>query len=150
MGAMHSSRLDYALRALLELSKRDGSGPTRVQEIATSQNVPARFLEAVLADLRRAGFVESKRGVKGGYWLAMRPEAITVADVVRLVDGDLTLVPSDDGSAGGTARAIGTPAFKSLWKRAAETLEALYGATTFADLLEEDRALSRKAADFSI
>ncbi len=150
MGAMHSSRLDYALRALLELSKRYGAGPTRVQEIATSQEVPARFLEAVLADLRRAGLVESRRGVKGGYWLARRPDTVSVAEVVRLVDGGFTLVPSEAAPAVGKPRAVVSPAFRHLWSRAATVLEDLYGGTNFADLVEDDRSWSRKASDYTI
>ena len=151
MGAMHSSRLDYAIRALLELTKRDHVNkqrPTRIQEIASAQGIPARFLEAILVDLRRAGLVESRRGVKGGYWLTRRPETITVAELVHLVDGGITLVPSD--ASAGKSAAIASPAVRRLWARAAAALEQVYGATSFAELHEEDRAWSRDVADYSI
>ena len=83
---------EYALRALLVLGMRYKEPLVRIQRIATEQNIPKRFLEQILNDLKSAGLVESKRGVAGGYRLARRPEAISLAEVVRHVEGALAPV----------------------------------------------------------
>ena len=83
---------EYALRALLVLGMRYKEPLVRIQRIATEQNIPKRFLEQILNDLKSAGLVESKRGVAGGYRLARQPEAISLAEVVRHVEGALAPV----------------------------------------------------------
>jgi Rrf2 family protein len=86
---MHiSARADYAVRAAVELAAADGE-LTKGEELAQTQGIPPKFLEAILASLRRAGLVNSRRGADGGYWLAKPAKEITVADVVRAVDGPL-------------------------------------------------------------
>jgi Rrf2 family transcriptional regulator, cysteine metabolism repressor len=87
-----SVRGEYALRALLVLGLRYEEPVVRIQAISDDQNIPKRFLEQILNDLRSGGFVQSKRGVAGGYRLARRPEEITVAEVVRRVEGALAPV----------------------------------------------------------
>lgn len=86
------SRTDYALRAALELAAWEGDRPLKAEAIATAQEIPLRFLEKILNDLRRAGIVESRRGVEGGHLLARPPEEIAVADVIRALDGPLVNV----------------------------------------------------------
>jgi Rrf2 family protein len=86
---MHiSARADYAVRAAVELAAA-GDEPTKGEAIAQAQDIPPKFLEAILSTLRRAGLVNSRRGADGGYWLAKPAREITVADVVRAVDGPL-------------------------------------------------------------
>ena len=80
-----SVRGEYALRALLVLGLRYGEPVVRIQAISDDQNIPKRFLEQILNDLRSGGFVQSKRGVSGGYRLARPPEEIALAAVVRRV-----------------------------------------------------------------
>ncbi|QHC29329.1 RrF2 family transcriptional regulator [Streptomyces sp. HF10] len=87
-----SARADYAVRAVLELAVRQGNGPVKAEEIAAAQGIPHKFLEGILGDLRRAGIVDSRRGGGGGYRLAREAAAITVADVVRGVDGPIVSV----------------------------------------------------------
>ena len=87
-----SVRGEYALRALLVLGLRYDEPVVRIQAISDEQNIPKRFLEQILNDLRSGGFVQSKRGMAGGYRLARRPEEITVAAVVRRVEGALAPV----------------------------------------------------------
>jgi Rrf2 family protein len=86
-----SARIDYAVRALVELAVAADGQSTR-QELATAQDIPPRYLEALLVDLRRAGLVVGQRGKSGGYQLGRPAEAISVADIARAVDGPLTLV----------------------------------------------------------
>lgn len=87
-----SVRGEYALRALLVLGLNYDQPVVRIQTISTEQNIPKRFLEQILNDLKSAGLVESRRGVSGGYRLARRPEEITVAAVVRHIEGALAPV----------------------------------------------------------
>lgn len=86
-----SARADYALRALTELAA-SSEGQLKGERIALAQEIPLKFLENILADLRRAGLVDSRRGQEGGYRLARPADAITIADVVRAVDGPLASV----------------------------------------------------------
>jgi Rrf2 family protein len=89
---MHiSARSDYAVRAVVVLAAA-GSGPTKGEVVAADQHIPAKFLEAILGALRQAGIVASRRGADGGYWLARPAAEISVADVIRAVDGPLAEV----------------------------------------------------------
>jgi Rrf2 family protein len=87
-----SAKADYALRACVELAAAGGDGAIKGERIAQAQEVPLKFLENILGDLRHAGLVRSQRGVEGGYWLARPAEEITLADVIRAVEGPLANV----------------------------------------------------------
>src|SRR4029079_908950 len=87
-----SLRGEYALRALVVLGQNYGQDVVRIQTISEKQNVPKRFLEQILNDLKSAGVVESKRGVAGGYRLSRAPEQISLAQVVRHIEGALAPV----------------------------------------------------------
>jgi Rrf2 family protein len=84
-----SAKTDYAIRAVLELAAAGDERPVKGERIATAQQIPLRFLENILMQLRHAGLVESRRGADGGYKLARPPEEITLADVIRAIDGPL-------------------------------------------------------------
>ena len=87
-----SSRGEYALRALIVLGLNYPQGVVSIQTISEQQNIPKRFLEQILNDLKSVGFVESRRGVTGGYRLRVPPEKITLAAVIRHVEGPLAPV----------------------------------------------------------
>src|SRR5436305_3317445 len=87
-----SVRGEYALRALLVLGLHYDEPLVRIQAISDEQNIPKRFLEQILNDLKSAGIVRSKRGVAGGYRLARRPDQITLASIVRHIEGALAPV----------------------------------------------------------
>lgn len=87
-----SARADYALRALCVLAAAEEDVVVKAAQIAEAQAIPRTFLDQILTDLRRAGMVDSRRGPDGGHKLARPPYSITVADVVRVVDGPLALV----------------------------------------------------------
>src|SRR5688500_2197825 len=80
-----SAKSDYAVRALLELAVA-GEGPVKGERLAQAQEIPLKFLENILIDLRHAGIVRSQRGAEGGYWLARAPDKITVGEIIRAVD----------------------------------------------------------------
>ncbi len=87
-----SAKSDYALRALIELASRTDGSRVSAEELGRSQAIPRGFLQAILADLRRAGIVLSVRGQSGGWRLATAADGVTVADVIRAVDGPLVSV----------------------------------------------------------
>lgn len=84
-----SKKGEYALRALSCLVRRRGEGPVAIKEIADEEQIPKKFLEQILLELRKAGLIESTRGAAGGYRLLKDPEDVSVARVVRLMDGPL-------------------------------------------------------------
>ncbi len=84
-----SAKTDYALRAAVELAAAGDGAPVKGERLATSQSIPLRFLENILLQLRHAGIVESRRGADGGYRLARPAAEITLADVIRAIDGPL-------------------------------------------------------------
>ena len=86
-----SAKADYAIRAAVELAAA-GDGPVKGEQIASAQLIPPNFLENILADLRNSGIVASRRGAEGGYWLAKPADEVTLADVIRAVDGPLANV----------------------------------------------------------
>jgi Rrf2 family protein len=86
-----SAKVDYAVRALCSLADADGKAVT-AEALAKSQNLPAKFLESILNDMRRAGLLLSQRGAEGGYRLSRPAESITVAEVIRPLDGPLAEV----------------------------------------------------------
>jgi Rrf2 family protein len=83
-----SARVDYALRAAAELAVA-GDRPVTAVQLAQAQQIPPKFLENILSQLRRSGLVRSQRGPEGGYWLARPPEEIFLADIIRAIDGPL-------------------------------------------------------------
>ncbi|MFD3441838.1 RrF2 family transcriptional regulator [Streptomyces sp. NPDC058685] len=87
-----SARADYAVRAALQLAAYRDTGPLKAEAIADAQNIPHKFLEGILNDMRRGGLVASRRGGGGGYRLALPAESISIADVIRVVDGPLVSV----------------------------------------------------------
>ena len=83
-----SARADYALRAAIEIAA-SGGGHVTSEQVARAQQIPGKFLEAILTQLRRAGLVRSQRGPDGGFWLAMPASDISLADIIRAIDGPL-------------------------------------------------------------
>ena len=142
---MISNRCIYALKAMLELAKREGAGPVTIAEIAASQDIPVRFLEAILRQLKQSGFTESQRGKDGGYALARDARSIRMGDIVRVFEDPIAAGNPPDG------RENGPSIFCEVWTDAQRALNAVYDRHTFRDLAERDKALhSQKAHDYSI
>ena len=140
----------YALRATLELAVRFGHGPVSIGEIAKAQAIPARFLEAILAQLKRAGLVESRRGNEGGYVLARDPARISVGDVLRVVQGSLADPDSASRSQGSSPHASQS-VFGPIWEAAVRSATSVYDAASFRILVDRYRtALGNNAPDYSI
>jgi len=90
---MLSHKAQYAFRALTHLVDRYQKGPVLITEIATCKNIPIKFLERILLELRNAGVLESKKGKGGGYYLKDHPTATSIAKVIRTVDGPIAMLP---------------------------------------------------------
>ena len=104
-----SAKADYAIRAGVELAAA-GEGPVKGERIAQAQEIPPNFLENILSDLRNAGLVSSRRGADGGYWLARPAAEISLADIIRAVDGPLANVRGVRSRAGRVRRQRGAAA----------------------------------------
>ena len=87
-----TAKVDYAVRAAIELAGATRTQPIKGDRIAHAQDIPMKFLENILSELRRAGIIGSRRGAEGGYWLAVPAKDITVADIIRAVEGPLANV----------------------------------------------------------
>jgi Rrf2 family transcriptional regulator, cysteine metabolism repressor len=118
-----TSKAPYAVRALTELARRGGNAPVPIGEIARARDIPVQFLEGLFATLRRAGVLQSQRGVKGGYTFARPPGEITVLEVVELLEGEL----------GADAAASG-----QVWEEAVEAVKSVLGGTTIAEVAERE------------
>lgn len=91
---MLSKKTKYAINALVYLAREYNSGtPVQISRIAESENIPRKFLEAILLELRHAGMLNSRKGKSGGYYLQKKPAEINIADVMRLFDGPIALLP---------------------------------------------------------
>lgn len=139
-----SQKCQYALRAVFELAKRWPSGPTTVADIAEAQAIPPRFLELIISQLRQGGFVQSRRGAKGGYLLAIPPRELQVGQILEFIDGPVAPVRCVLGQEKSECPLQGNCAFMGLWNRAREAVANVYSETSFYDLMEEERANSEK------
>jgi Rrf2 family cysteine metabolism transcriptional repressor len=115
-----TSKSPYAVLALAELGRSAGAGPVPIGELARKRDVPVQFLEQMFAVLRRAGVINSQRGVKGGYSFAREPSTITVLEIVELLDGPL----------GRDAEGV--------FADASEAARRVLGSTTIADVIERE------------
>jgi Rrf2 family protein len=126
-----SAKVDYAVRAAVELAAAE-SPPLKGELIAQAQGIPLKFLENILAELKHAGLVRSQRGTDGGYWLARAPEEVTIADIIRAVEGPLASVRGASPEAleyEGTAAPLG-----KLWVAVRANLRAVLEEVTLADV----------------
>jgi Rrf2 family cysteine metabolism transcriptional repressor len=118
-----TTKSPYAVRALAELARRGDATPVPIGEIARARDIPAQFLEGLFATLRRAGILQSQRGVKGGYSFARPPAEVSVLEVVELLEGEL----GTDAAANG-----------AVWTEAVDAVRSVLAGTTIADVSERE------------
>ena len=133
-----STKVDYGVRALIELSQHYGEGPMQSSEIAARQRIPEQYLDQLLTTLRRAGFIRSVRGPQGGHALVRPAEELPVSEIVLALEGSLDPIAClEDGSActqgGGCAQ-------RGMWEDVRTAILGVLGATTIADLRERSRS----------
>ncbi len=132
-----SKKCRYGLRAIFELSLRQTPDPVKIQDIALAQAIPQRFLEIILAELKQGGFVESRRGYKGGYMLARSADDLTVGEVINFFQGD-----NRKGN-GNSWNLRGDYVFSKLWKKVSDAISSVYSTTTFAEMVQDELSQSR-------
>ena len=137
-----SSKGEYASRAMLELSIKYDGGPQHIHEISTAQNIPERFLEQILLLLKRAGYLKSKKGRQGGYYLAKPPSEINVAEVIRVLEGPLAPIDCVSVIAHESCPMEATCGLRWLWKEVRDSVAGIMERTTFADLVRRNKSLN--------
>jgi Rrf2 family protein len=135
-----SKRGEYGLRALQDLAKRYGEGPVPNKDLARRNNIPPRFLEQILLGLKHGRIVRSQKGPRGGYYLARPPQEITLAEVVRLLDGPLAPISCVSEIA---YEACGCPdmeacGLRRVMRKVRDTVAGIMESTTLADLVAEE------------
>jgi Rrf2 family protein len=127
-----SAKADYAVRAVIELAAAQDGQPVKAERVATAQEIPLNFLENILGELRHAGIVRSHRGAEGGFRLAKPAEQITIADIIRAVEGPLATVrggPPEESSYPGPAADL-----PKVWIAVRQSLRAVVERVTVGDL----------------
>lgn len=150
-----SLRGEYALRALVVLGENYGNGVVRIQTISEQQNIPKRFLEQIINDLKAGGFVESRRGVAGGYRLARPPEKITLDRVLLHIEGPLAPVAcvSERFYKRCTCPDENACAIRSVMKEIRDAIAGIAERVTIAEMCERSRHLrsqSTRGLDYAI
>ena len=147
---MLSNKAQYALRALILLSQRETDAPAQIAEIAEQGHIPKKFLELILLELKRHGLLRSRKGPGGGYLLAKTPESISVAEVVRAIDGPLALVPCVSLTAYARCQDCVDESgcgVKLVMKDVRDAVAGILEGTTFADVVRRiEGAKSAKAS----
>ena len=115
---------EYALRALFDLALQRSTEPVKIADIARRQKIPQKFLELILAGLKQAGFVESRRGAEGGYLLTRPADTISVGDVLRVIEGKKQAKPASAGDP-----------LADMWKAVDAAVSTVVDRTTFAELV---------------
>ncbi len=133
-----STRGEYGVRAMVALARHHGEGPMSIADIAGESSVPAAYLEQLIAPLRRAGIVTSKRGAHGGYMLSRPPESVRVGDVYRVMEGPVA--PMDcvsENIEDQTCPLIDGCETRPVWLKVRDSVIDAIDSTTLADLLAE-------------
>src|SRR2546422_11585767 len=133
-----SAKGEYAIKAMLDLSMREAAGLVSIQEIASRQSIPQRYLEQVLLQLKRGGLLTSKRGASGGYHLTKSPDDITVGEVLRAVEGPTAPFESMRGGRRSASD------LAELWEALSKAVSQVIDRMTFGELAA--RAAQRRAA----
>ena len=136
---MISRKTKYGLQALIYLAKKYGKGPVLIAELAKRERIPKKFLESILLDLRNKGILQSKKGKGGGYALARPPHAITMGEVIRVLEGPLAPVPCVSQTAYRKCeecRDENSCEIRMVMKQVRDAIANILDHTTLADLLK--------------
>ena len=135
---MISNKTKYALKALTVLAKNYGKGPMLIADLAKQERIPKKFLEVILLSLKNKGLLQSKQGKHGGYALAKVPEAVTLGDVIRILDGPLAPTPCTSQTAYRKCDECvdeATCGIRLVMKEVRDSTAAILDGTSLADLL---------------
>ncbi len=134
-----STKGDYATRAMQDLALHYDQGPIQIEEIARRQHLPVRYLEQILLSLKRAGFLGSKRGVNGGYYLAKHPREITIGAIIRVMEGPI--IPIFCVGSGKREICIEEPhcSLRDIWNEVRDAVVRIVDHITLEDLCRQIR-----------
>jgi Rrf2 family protein len=134
-------RGDYALKAVLDLALHYNQGVVTIHGLAERADLPVKFLEQVLLDLKKGGFVDSRRGINGGYLLARHPKDIKLGEVIRFIDGPVEPIACiEKGYAG--CKGVYSCVIRRVCKEVAEATSNIIDRITFEDLVEQTKVAS--------
>jgi Rrf2 family protein len=141
---MLSMKAKYGLRAVTALARRFGEGPVLISDLASQETIPRKFLEIILLDLKRVGFLQSRKGKGGGYQLSRHPSTIYLGDLIRALDGPLALLPCVSQSA--YRRCDGcideqTCAIRAVMKEVRDATADILDGTSLASMVERSEGL---------
>ena len=132
---------DYALKTILDLALHYGNSPTTIHDLARRADIPTKFLEQILLDLKRGGFVESRRGKVGGYLLSKPPSQIKLGDIIRFIEGPtepIACIEKDYSGCNDKYRCV----FRGVWQEIARATSRIIDDITFEDLRKKVRTPS--------
>lgn len=143
---------DYSLKAMLNLALHYNKGVLPIQELAKEGDIPFKFLEQILLTLKNGGFVGSKRGVDGGYFLARPPEAITIGEVVRFIEGPIEPLTCANKDNYEKCKDFPYCVFKDIWNQVYTATSLVVDTVTFAELVRrvENRKNNYVSSSYSI
>lgn len=139
---------DYALKTMLDMAIRydpSGNSVVTIHDLAKRLDIPIKFLEQILLDLKRAGFVESRRGKVGGYHLARRPAQIKLGDVIRFIDGPIEPIACVEKKYSG-CNDIYRCVFRKTWQEVSKAISSIVDTVTLEDLANQVRSAQKTYA----
>jgi len=138
-----STKSRYGLRALFDMAYHSGNLPTQIKDISRRQDISPRYLEQIFQDLKKAGLIKSRRGPQGGYFLARKPEEITVRQILLAAEGDITLVlcAKEDCEEKGKCEFDSRCVTQQIWAEATRRLTAYFDSVTLKDLCDQGKAM---------
>jgi Rrf2 family protein len=139
-----SKKTEYALRALIYAAGRPEGTTFQIKELAERNGIPKKFLELILLELKNAGIVVSRRGVGGGYLLALRPEAIRSSEIIEAVEGPISPAKAQKRKGRKALSEESSPAVSRLVRETSEAIQAVLDRWTLADLAREEREAAER------
>src|SRR5512137_361859 len=143
-----STKSRYGLRALFDMAYNSGTLPAQIQDISRRQEISPRYLEQIFQSFKKSGILNSKRGPKGGYYLARSPEEITLRDILQAAEGDIALVDCVNGrNAKRKKKACvfeGSCVTQAVWQEATDKLNDFFASLTLKTLCEKGQAMGVK------
>ena len=141
-----STKSRYGVRALFDIAFNSGNLPAQIQDISRRQDISPRYLEQIFQKLKKKGILKSKRGPQGGYYLARRPEEITVRDIIQATEGDILLVDctGEKKKKKGECAFEGGCVTQTVWQEASTRLQEYFSSITLKDLCDRGQEMGVK------
>src|SRR6516165_3725847 len=138
-----STKSRYGVRALFDIAYNSGNLPAQIQDISRRQDISPRYLEQIFQKLKKKGILKSKRGPQGGYYLARRPEEITVRDIIQATEGDILLVEctGEKKKKKGECAFEGSCVTQTIWQEASTRLQEYFSSITLKDLCDRGQGM---------